>query len=242
MKIYAYNKVGDRVETLERHITSGLYYMQEIYLKNMYHKHVAKRLNICEEDSINLLKIAYMLHDIGKVYDPFQTRIAEGYGAPGHEVLSSYMVIEHCRLMDVNLIRAMALAILLHHHAMRTLDEAFIKFCNTEYFILPSERAEWLRRIIYVDILNALPSSLVSREVVNVLERELHRLITPKSLEGLGHAYAATYLILHPLMICDNLSAYTAGFEEEAIRVRDLDFSKLRSWVREFLLSVGMYL
>ncbi|MEM3791950.1 MAG: CRISPR-associated endonuclease Cas3'', partial [Candidatus Bathyarchaeia archaeon] len=237
MKIYAYND-GDRVETLERHITAGLRYMQEIYLKNMYHRHISKRLNVSDEDSINLLKVAYMLHDLGKAYDPFQTRIIEGHGAPGHEVLSSYVAVKHCKVLDENLTRSVALSILLHHHAMRTLSEAFIQFCEVKHFTISMEKAEWLKRNVYADVLNFLPNSLTSEQVVNVLMRELNRLITPKLSEGLGQIYATAYLILHPLMVCDNLSAYTAKFGGDIVKVEDLDLGKLRNWIREFLLSV----
>jgi len=91
---------------------------------------------------------------------------------------------------------------------------------------------------MYTYVLNFLPNSLTSEQVVNVLMRELNRLITPKFSEGLGQIYATAYLILHPLMVCDNLSAYTAKFERDIVKVEDLDLGKLRIWIREFLLSV----
>jgi len=90
---------------------------------------------LSEELKLNLELEAYlsgMLHDVGKADAGAQRRIAEGcetereLGSPGHEILSAviaFEVLTGCGLQPEATFEVVG-AILRHHQAMRTVDEA----------------------------------------------------------------------------------------------------------------------
>ncbi|MEM0377612.1 MAG: CRISPR-associated endonuclease Cas3'' [Thermofilum sp.] len=90
---------------------------------------------LSERLKLNLEREAYLaglLHDVGKADAGAQRRIAEGCGAgrelgsPGHEVVSAVVAFDALRGCGLQLEAAFEVvgAILRHHQAMRTADEA----------------------------------------------------------------------------------------------------------------------
>ena len=251
--VYAFNRPGDRVETLERHIMVGLHFLHEIYIKKNFGKHLALRLRIPKNLAEKILKITYALHDLGKAYNPYQQLIAKGKGAPGHEALSAYIVLKHLNITsnmssktEEHLRRGIAIAIILHHHAMRGWVEALNKLCNvakqhktTMYFL--NNEAERTLTSIYakLDITISCPKEIKVKNIVSTVLKEIQSIIS-KPLMNLNYRnpYKVTYTILHPLITCDVLAASTAKYSCNTLKCLNRIEKEIPAYVKEYLKTL----
>lgn len=248
MVVYAFNRHGDRVETLERHILVGLNFLHEIYIKRGYAEHVARRLNIPCKVAETILKTAYALHDIGKAYDPYQQLIIKGKGAPGHETLSAYIVLKHLNIeiglgkeLDDQFRKGIALAIMLHHHAMRSIWEALNSLCKVvkqhPKYTLSTHAQTYLVNIY--SILNIQVNNPTNIKPSIIIETILKKLAkTMKAQSNERRTYNITYLTLHPLITCDVLAAATSKYNCNNTQCLKQVRNEIPKYVTEYLKAI----
>lgn len=238
--IYAFKREGDRVETLERHVNVGLRFLREIYLKRGYGKHVALRLDLSIKEAEYVINVAYAMHDLGKAYSPYHELIVKGHGAPGHEVISAYVILQELLSVDDDLRKGMALAVLLHHHAMRTLTKSFDKAIETSKtsgrpFTLRDENLEDLNRIYSKLGINLSFPKEISKEELQRVYASIRP--TLKAYYNARTSYVLAYLILHPLSTSDVLAAITSKYGCNEVKCLDKALKEIPEWLMEFLKS-----
>jgi len=93
-------------------------------------------INIAYDTLELLLKLEALLHDVGKVASFYQSQYnevirgrLESISFRGHELCGAYVLYEVLKSLDmpIQLMRLGVLAILQHHHAMRTIRELLIR-------------------------------------------------------------------------------------------------------------------
>ena len=112
MSACAFFENGACVEPMEAHIRKGLEIIDGLYLRRSYARFLSRILNIDSKLAGELLRKAYILHDVGKCLEEFQKRRAS-FGF--HEFYSALVAREAFRKYgDVG--DTVSVAILLHHH------------------------------------------------------------------------------------------------------------------------------
>lgn len=235
MTIYAYYKPGERVETLESHICRGLLFLDKIYIKWDYHLQVGRKLKLTPNEAERILITAYALHDLGKAYNPYQLSIQNGRGAPGHEVLSAYHAI-NLQNFNTEIIRSIALAIILHHHAMRKLSKSLKIILKNKYYSISNEDAKHVERILRKLNINI---SLEKHIESNIIVLKLFNLLRPilSITDDVSDQYTLAYCLLHPLVTCDILAASTSRVNlDKPVTLKHI-INQLPLWVRDFIES-----
>lgn len=192
-------------ETMEQHVSEGLKII-DLFIRRHYAHRV---IRFMDEEGINtiskaeaILKLIYIMHDIGKGLRTFQ----QGTRFGGHEFISAYIFDNMKILIDGQLLseiarRIIALAILLHHHTlMKNMvkkrlsiikDEICPACLNIIKQFLPSNI-----ELIYI------PKKIVGNDVIRHVEKYLvHDTL------GKGKYYRKAYMLLIPLMVADNYAA-----------------------------------
>jgi len=103
---------GECIESMEAHIRKGLGLIEELYLKRNYGVLLGRAVGVEPETAGNLLRKAYILHDIGKCLEKFQERRAK-FGFHG---FYSYLVARQVLSKFGDAGEIASVAILLHHH------------------------------------------------------------------------------------------------------------------------------
>jgi len=235
LPLYAY-KSKERVETLREHVINGLKAIDAIYLESGLSETLAKRLGITREELAVTLKRAYLLHDVGKAYSPFQTRIDSGKSVPGHEVASAASVL---KTLSENA-ESIATAILLHHHAIRGVKDAIKKalelgnefklhenYWSELHDVHESLKVEKPPEKIYREDLEKLLKAIIS--VQYDLRKALHN-------RSESISYIMVYAILHPLITADVIAA-TLASKNLKDKMQKIIVNELRGYVKEFLAS-----
>jgi len=247
---YAFYRPGERVERLEDHIVRGLEVIENYYLEEGYQHYVASRLQtlgieVGPAEVEGALVLSYAYHDIAKAAEPYQSSIMNEHGAPGHEVVSAYVIYV---VLGVGLMRlpeplawACVKAVALHMGAMRespdrTIDESIskiLKLAHHDAFTMSSDVVSWFNSLLerhwHIDGLP--PPKLPSREFaipMRDLKLFVARHLSPR-LSGSSKFNAedlATLLLLHSLLVADEMAvARNTGREP-------------RRWAKYFIDSV----
>lgn len=192
---------GEIRESLKDHLRLTLRQMDEIFIKRGFHLRIASLAGIGREESRNCLRVAAILHDVGKGVEYYQIKMK---GFAGHGYISAYLAY-NCisdKLSDIR--KAIALAIGLHHHTM------------TKQFCAPIWREKALRlRQACLDQIEDLIKEVELEALISL--DNLEKPIFPKKIKKWWkrireklpdpRLIKETYLILYPLMISDNLAA-----------------------------------
>lgn len=236
MTLYAYYKPGEREETLESHIRRGINFINKIYLKYDYHIQISNKFEIPPKDAAKIIITTYALHDVGKAYNPYQSLIKGGRGAPGHEVLSAYHAKKILDL-DLEIIKAVALAIIMHHHAMREISDAFATFLKygNKYHIEDEEAKNLESLLKGINIELSLDRKLESKNLVTDLFNLLKNIL--RVPENASKQYALAYYLLHPLITCDILAASTSNVNLSDLSLLKRILIRLPPWVKDFIES-----
>lgn len=191
-------------ETMEQHILVGLKVM-DLYIKRHYSIRVLKALKkfaINKKISVDaILRLAYILHDIGKGLKRFQRTLRFG----GHEWFSAFIVDNSNIIIDnkplpLNVKRVISLAILLHHHTMIK-DQVKTKIRNISDELEPECINVILKFIPQnIKISNIIPRKINGNYVLNYINNNLIKTILTKY-------YREVYLLLVPLTVADNYAA-----------------------------------
>ena len=112
MRPCAYFSNGKCLETMEAHIRGGLELIEGLYLGRNYGTFLGRLLELDPTTAGDLLKKAYVLHDVGKCLETFQNR-GESFG--NHEFYS-YLVARKALADFGEAGNIASVAILLHHH------------------------------------------------------------------------------------------------------------------------------
>ncbi|MDW7986993.1 MAG: hypothetical protein RMI88_07265 [Nitrososphaerota archaeon] len=109
-------------QTIEDHITSGIKFLEEMYIKRRYDGYITRlahnlKINIPRAEVQRALYASYIFHDIGKLFKGYQEMKTN---FSGHEIISSYWVYVHGEKMSLgSTLYPVIYAILLHHHDIR---------------------------------------------------------------------------------------------------------------------------
>jgi len=108
----AYFAGGECVETMEDHIRKGLELLERLYLERNYDSFLGRLTNVESEVAGDILRKAYVLHDVGKCLEVFQKRRAKF----GFHWFYSYLVARTTLDRFGEAGEIASVAILLHHH------------------------------------------------------------------------------------------------------------------------------
>jgi len=108
----AYFTGGECVETMEDHIRRGLELLERLYLERNYDSFLGRLTGVEPEVAGDILRKAYVLHDIGKCLDTSQTR----RGSFGYHEFYSYLVAREALQEFETAGQVASVAVLLHHH------------------------------------------------------------------------------------------------------------------------------
>ena len=105
-------ETGECIETMEDHIMTGLELIEKRYIGRNYGTFLGKLLGLQRGKADELLRLAYIFHDVGKGLEEFQKR---KQGFKYHEYYSALIAREILKDWGKAGIVA-STAILLHHH------------------------------------------------------------------------------------------------------------------------------
>ncbi|GAB6135984.1 CRISPR-associated endonuclease Cas3'' [Thermococcus prieurii] len=108
----AYFSNGKCIETMEAHIKRGLELIDGLYLARNYGVFLGRLLELDPTTAEDLLRKAYVLHDMGKCLETFQNR----RGGFGYHEFYSYLVARKVLAGFGEAGNVASVAILLHHH------------------------------------------------------------------------------------------------------------------------------
>jgi len=201
-------------ETLYEHVYEALnYFYREAFISRGYGEFITNKLKLQgldadEETAKNLVGLAILLHDVGKAHFLYQKAIEMYRGGAWrshivHELYST-AVADRVLVLDENAKRLVTTAILLHHEYMRLPDSSRIN----EPF---KANIEELKEVIgKLSVSYGLSQHLNLDEIRILSEREVRDTVRSMILQLRRdkRLYACTALILHPLIVCDNISAH----------------------------------
>ncbi|WP_231845517.1 CRISPR-associated endonuclease Cas3'' [Pyrococcus abyssi] len=171
---------------MEDHIREGLKFIERMYISRNYGEFLSRVLNLRKEKAEGLLRKAYIIHDVGKGLEEFQSKKQH---FPYHEFYSALVAKEV--LKDFGKAGEIAVvAVSLHHHDWVRYEKPR-KPDNLE---LDRECACVIEKFMGVEIPRKVPwikPEEFSRWVVNVFSSNIR----------------AVYALLLPISLADNYSA-----------------------------------
>ncbi|MDV3104584.1 CRISPR-associated endonuclease Cas3'' [Thermococcus waiotapuensis] len=182
----AYFKNGECVETMEAHLKRGLELLEGLYIGRNYGKFLGRLLGVEPKAAEELLRKAYILHDVGKCLETFQTR-REGFGY--HEFYS-YLLAKNALAEFSTAGKIAAVAILLHHH-----DWIRDRTAKKPQSLRLTDEC--------IQLLEELSGTSIPREIPwgePIEEYKIAEEILRKSLRGV-------YALLLPIVMADNYAA-----------------------------------
>ncbi|WP_231833726.1 CRISPR-associated endonuclease Cas3'' [Pyrococcus horikoshii] len=195
---------------MEDHIRKGLEIIEGLYLRRGYGHFLSKILNIDVKLAEELLKKAYIFHDIGKCLEEFQQR-REKFRF--HEVYSALVAREVFKKYgDIG--GVVSVAILLHHHnwirEKSPKRPRNLKLCNECLSIIKKLSGE------------KIPEEIPWRNWIEFTEEAEEIMRT--NLRGV-------YSILLPLVVADNYAAaVNRGGKKSALGKEIFEVLKVRGW------------
>lgn len=226
-------------ETLYEHVDEALCKYNEVFLSKGYGKFITnklKQLSTCKNCEV-LAGLAILMHDSGKAHFKYQANL----NRPGivHEVYSAALAWNALLLNEYEK-GIVAAAILLHHEYMRLPDlnsvtEDFNGYVDELRMIIHKASSKHGLEV-YLDVSKITP---LRRDDVRKVIRELNKRLKTKD----GKFYICTMLNLHPLVICDNLSATIHRRRDSPRRLlEDVEDPKITSYLQDHLRKVlGSY-
>ncbi len=207
--------VGKRTESMREHLETMWKYASLLFIENGYHVFLAKKLKLKTSEAIETLKYTIAFHDLGKLF--FQEELRKRGVAPFHEIYSVASLDFSKMNINYKLRRSILTAILLHHHAMRSL----LKILKTNYACrstLKEHVEEFMglvREVLGISV--PLKNGVVYGETVCVDVSEIKSLIVG---ENYLRNYVDSLLLLYPLVVVDNVAAYVnrEGGRAEEVR------------------------
>lgn len=112
----------ERSQTIEEHISRGLEFLEEVYLKRKFADYLVRLaqylgIELSPQESRNALYASYIFHDLGKLSKEYQEKKTS---FRGHEIISAYWIIKHGDQLSLReMLYPVALSIYLHHHDIR---------------------------------------------------------------------------------------------------------------------------
>ncbi|MEM4469028.1 MAG: CRISPR-associated endonuclease Cas3'' [Candidatus Nezhaarchaeales archaeon] len=222
-------------ETLYEHIDVALDKYYEVFFSKGYGKFIANRLkqfSICKDCEV-LAGLAILLHDSGKAHFRYQANLNRP--RIPHEAYSA-AIAWNSLLLNEEEKGIVATAILLHHEYMRLPDpngviEDFNGYIEELRAIIQKVASKHGLEL-YLDISKI---TSLSRDDVREVVRRLDKKLRSKD----GRFYLCTTLILHPLVICDNLSAaiHRKGGGPPRL-LKDVEDPKITSYLQDHLRKV----
>ena len=220
-------------ETLYEHIDEALrFFYHEGFIPRGYGTFITSKLKlqgqeVDEKSAKDLVGLAILLHDVGKAHSLYQKAI-ERYEREGvwrsrivHE-LYSVAVAQRVLILNEEAKRLVMTAILLHHEYMRLPNSSMVD----EPFKADIE--ELKRVIMELSLRYGLSEHLKLSEIRMLSKHEVRSVV--KSLVAQikvdRRLYACAALILHPLIICDNISAHRHRRDRIPRILEDVDVLK----------------
>ncbi len=199
-----------KIESMRKHLETMWKYVELLFLENNYHTFLARRLDFETSEIVRALKYAIALHDLGKLF--FQEELRSKGIAPFHEVYSFASISLKSMNIDEALGKSVLTAILLHHHAMRSILEIIdrkydCKMALKEYI---EEFKDIVENMFNIEV--PFREEIVSEGKVCIRNDEIRQLVHQNYLRN----YVSSLLILYPLAVTDNIAAYTNRACEEA--------------------------
>jgi len=223
-------RVDECVETMEAHLSGIKLVIDLLFSRYVGYvdRLVKKYFNI--RTRVPLVYIAAALHDLGKSLPSYQVRLWSTCSAPYHELVSASLILNHVDLGeavisgDVAKVRALvAMAVLLHHHAMRPPSTYVTKDFAT--YALGDPRSSdkiyesisrYLRIVskIYPNLRVAVNTELSynsllagTRKLVSSLKIFDYALDRGRAAQAIARDYKVVVIMLYPLTIADSLAA-----------------------------------
>ena len=178
------------IEPIEEHIDGVIDCIKRYFIRRGYSKRVAREFGIDEEMANKLILLTAILHDIGKANRRFQD---EGRFR-GHAFYSGAISLDICKFYGFpdEITSAVSLAILHHHHTM--------KGTKISGSFDMSERC----KLVINNILTR--NGFQEYEFLPLKEGEVKERVDRLKKEE-PRLLKKVYLLLYPLMVCDNLAA-----------------------------------
>ncbi|MDI3476339.1 MAG: CRISPR-associated endonuclease Cas3-HD [Thermococcaceae archaeon] len=210
MNACAYFANGACIETMKDHIRKGLEIIDELYLRRSYDRFLSRVLGVEPKVAGEVLRKAYILHDVGKCLEEFQKRRAN-FGF--HEFYSALVVREVFRKYgDIG--NVMSVAILLHHHD-------WIRYKSPE-------RSENLRLCSdCIAVLEELSGERLPRKTPWKNWNEFMQ----EAEEVMRRNLRSVYSLLLPLVVADNYAAHVNRGGKGSTLVKEIfEVLKVRGW------------
>jgi len=209
----AFFEEGNCIESMEAHIKKGLELIEKMYLKRNYGVLLGRILGIEPEVAGDILRKAYVLHDIGKCLEKLQKRGASF----GFHWFYSYLVARNVLSKFGDSGKIAAVAILLHHHdwviSQTPKKPENLRLCEKCIHLIEDIIGEKVSVSIPWDE----PQSVYS-EVENLFR------INKKNIRGV-------YAFLLPIVVADNYAAaINRGGRRSALVEEILEVLRLRGW------------
>ena len=177
-------KDGRQTESMDDHIRVGLDYLKKRYLERHYGKYLSSILGLEKADAERLLKLSYILHDIGKGLKHYQERKQSFRFHEFYSAVISYTLLEP-QFGEAGTVAATA--VLLHHHDWIRKDEP-VEFPR---LVLDQCCIDVFKKWTHLNIPSKV--SMVDTLVLTDLHRKRLR---------------AVYAFLLPIVQADNYAAY----------------------------------
>ncbi|NJE06345.1 HD domain-containing protein [Thermococcus sp. M36] len=216
----AYFSNGKCVETMEAHVKRGLELIEGLYIKRDYTALLGKLLDVKPEVAGDILRKAYVLHDVGKCLETFQTR----RGSFGYHEFYSYLMAKEILREFGAAGQVASVAVLLHHHDW--IRKTLVK--KPSSLRLVEECPPLIRKLSGLTIPKEIPWSEPIEEYLSV------EIILRKNLR-------AVYALLLPIVMADNYSAAcNRGGAGSALGKEILETLEVRGWDLAGCLSGGL--
>lgn len=216
-------------ETLHEHMDEALRKYNELFLSKGYGRFVANKFKgfLTSGDCGTLAGLAILLHDIGKSHFEYQANL-EKPGIP-HEVYSAALAWNALSVSE-NEKDVVAAAILLHHEYMRLPNPSSVTKGFEGY-------VEEVRGVVHEVSLKHGLRSYVNTSKIDALRSEKVRTIIEHLNKKLRDRqfYVYAMLILHPLVICDNFSAYLHRRGAPPRLLKDVEDPRITSYIQDYL-------